>query len=48
MEDRYNDTTAYERAIRTAAVQLVAEGFMLQRDVAQVVQRAANWGHPSH
>ncbi len=46
--ERYGNTTAYLRAMETAARQLVADGFMVEEDVERVVAAAADWGRPLH
>jgi hypothetical protein len=46
--ERYGDRTGYVRAITAAARRLVAEGFMLEEDVARAAERAADWGRPRH
>ena len=39
---------AYVAAIVTAAERLVADGLMLEEDIARVEQRARNWSRPLH
>ena len=46
--ERYPDKDAYIRAIEAAAKRLVAEGFMLEEDIARCIARAADWGRPLH
>ena len=46
--ERYGDKTAYVAAITAAARELVAQGLMLEEDVAGCVAAAANWGRPRH
>jgi hypothetical protein len=46
--ERYGSKEGYIRAIETAARALVAEGFMLEEDVARAVAEARNWSRPLH
>jgi hypothetical protein len=46
--DRYKDKTAYSAAIEAAATELMAQGLMLEEDVARCVAAAADWGRPRH
>jgi hypothetical protein len=46
--ERYPDSAAYIAAIVTAARELVAQGLMLEEDVARCAEAAANWGRPRH
>ena len=46
--ERYGDSAAYVRAIEQAARALVAQGLMLEEDVARAVAAAADWGRPLH
>lgn len=48
IEERYGDRSGYVRAIEAAAQDLVAQGFMLEEDVARCVQLAADWSAPRH
>ena len=48
VEERYADREAYIMAIESAARALVAQGFMLEEDVARCAQSAADWGAPRH
>ena len=48
IEQRYGDADGYVAAIVEAAERLVAEGLMLEEDVARVEQRARNWSRPLH
>ena len=45
---RYGTAEAYTEAIRKAAKELVAEGFMLEEDVERAVAESSNWGRPRH
>ncbi len=45
---RYPDKAAYHAAIVAAARRLVAEGLMLEEDVARCAAAAADWGRPRH
>src|SRR5690606_33735308 len=45
---RYGSAEAYTEAIRQAAKELVAEGFMLKEDVERAVAESSNWGRPRH
>lgn len=45
---RYGGSTAYENEIRLAAEALVAQGYMLESDIANCVALAQNWGRPRH
>ncbi|HSS63669.1 MAG TPA: alpha/beta hydrolase domain-containing protein [Gammaproteobacteria bacterium] len=45
---RYGHAGGYMRAIEAAARKLVAEGFMLEEDVARSVDAARNFGRPRH
>ncbi len=46
--ERYADKAAYVAAITAAARELVAQGLMLEEDVARCAEAAANWGRPRH
>jgi len=46
--ERYKDKAGYVAAIEAAARKLVAEGFMLEEDVARSKALAADWGRPRH
>jgi hypothetical protein len=46
--ERYPDKAAYIAAITAAARELVAQGFMLEEDVARCAAAAADWGRPRH
>ena len=46
--DRYPDKAAYVAAITAAARELVAQGLMLEEDVARCAEAAADWGRPRH
>jgi hypothetical protein len=46
--ERFRDAAHYVEAIRAAALALVAEGFMLDEDVARVIAAAAGWGKNRH
>ncbi|MEJ0019442.1 MAG: alpha/beta hydrolase domain-containing protein [Acetobacteraceae bacterium] len=46
--ERYPDKAAYVAAITAAARELVAQGLMLEEDVARCTAAAANWGRPRH
>ena len=46
--ERYPDKAAYRAAIFAAARALVAEGLMLEEDVARCADAAADWGRPRH
>lgn len=48
VQARYGTREGYVRAIETAARALVADGLMLDEDVARCVQAAADWGAPRH
>ncbi len=45
---RYGSPEAYSAAIEAAARRLVADGLMLEEDVARAVRAAADWGRPLH
>ncbi|MFN4089292.1 MAG: alpha/beta hydrolase domain-containing protein [Alphaproteobacteria bacterium] len=45
---RYGDAAGYVRASVEAARRLVAEGLMLEEDVARVEAAARDWGRPRH
>jgi hypothetical protein len=45
---RYGSAEAYAAAIEAAARRLVADGLMLEEDVARCVKAAADWGRPLH
>ena len=42
------DADGYVAAIVTAAERLIADGLMLEEDIARVEQRARNWSRPLH
>ena len=46
--ERYPDSSAYVAAIVAAARELVAQGLMLEEDVARCAEAATNWGRPRH
>ena len=46
--ERYPDKAAYVAAIIAAARELVAQGLMLEEDVARCADAAADWGRPRH
>ncbi len=46
--ERYPDKAAYVAAITAAARELVAQGLMLEEDVARCAAAAADWGRPRH
>ncbi len=46
--DRYPTKQAYQNAIVAAARDLVAQGLMLEEDVARCADMAADWGRPRH
>ena len=46
--ERYPDRAAYVAAIIAAARELVAQGLMLEEDVARCADAAADWGRPRH
>jgi hypothetical protein len=46
--ERYPDRAAYQAAIGAAARRLVAEGLMLEEDVARCIAAAADWHAPRH
>ena len=46
--ERYSDKAAYVAAITAAARELVAQGLMLEEDVARCAEAAAEWGRPRH
>ena len=46
--ERYPDKAAYVAAITAAARELVAQGLMLEEDVARCAAAAAEWGRPRH
>jgi hypothetical protein len=48
VEQRYGTQQGYVRAIEAAARALVADGLMLEEDVARCVAAAARWGAPRH
>ena len=48
IERRYGDAEGYVAAIVEAAERLVADGLMLEEDIARVEERARNWGRPLH
>ena len=48
VESRYGDRDGYARAVEAAARALVAEGLMLEEDVARAVEAAFGWGAPRH
>ncbi len=45
---RYGHAESYMRAIQAVAKELVAEGFMLEEDVARAVAEAKDFGRPRH
>lgn len=46
--ERYKDNSAYVAAIAAAAKELVAQGLMVEEDVARCIEAAADWGRPRH
>ena len=48
VEQRYGDADGYVAAIVEAAQRLVADGLMLEEDIARVERRARNWSRPLH
>jgi len=46
--ERYPDKAAYVAAATAAARELVAQGLMLEEDVARCAEAAADWGRPRH
>jgi hypothetical protein len=46
--ERYPNKAAYVAAITAAARELVAQGLMLEEDVARCAEAAADWGRPRH
>ena len=48
IEQRYGDADGYVAAIVEASQRLVADGLMLEEDIARVEQRARNWSRPLH
>jgi hypothetical protein len=46
--ERYPDKAAYAAAVAAAAHELVAQGLMLEEDVARCAEAAADWGRPRH
>jgi hypothetical protein len=46
--ERYPNKAAYVAAITAAAQELVAQGLMLEEDVARCAEAAADWGRPRH
>ena len=48
IEERYGDADGYVAAIVEAARHLVADGLMLEEDVARVAERARDWSRPLH
>ena len=48
IEQRYGDATGYVAAIVQAAERLVADGLMLEEDIARIEERARNWNKPLH
>ena len=46
--ERYGSAQGYIDAITAAARRLVAEGFLLEEDVARAAEEARNWGRPRH
>ncbi len=48
IEARYGTAAAYTAAIGAAARVLVAEGLMLEEDVARAEAQSADWGRPRH
>jgi hypothetical protein len=46
--ERYSDKAAYVAAITVAARELVAQGLILEEDVARCAAAAADWGRPRH
>ncbi len=48
IQERYATPEDYLAAVRAAAERLVADGLMLEEDVARCVEQARNWGRPRH
>ena len=48
IEQRYGNEDGYVAAIVQAAQRLVADGLMLEEDIARAEQRARNWSRPLH
>ena len=48
IEQRYGDAEGYVAAMVEAAKRLVADGLMLEEDVARVEERARDWSRPLH
>ena len=48
IEQRYGDAEGYVAAIVEAAERLVADGLMLEEDIARVAERARDWSRPLH
>jgi hypothetical protein len=48
IQERYPDKAAYVEAIVAAARDLVAQGLLLEEDVARAAEAAADWGRPRH
>jgi hypothetical protein len=46
--ERYADKAAYVGAILAAARELVAQGLLLEEDVARAAEAASDWGRPRH
>ena len=46
--ERFPDKADYVAAITAAARELVAQGLMLEEDVARCAEAAADWGRPRH
>ncbi len=48
VQERYATPEDYVEAVRAAAEHLVADGLMLEEDIARCVEQARNWGRPRH
>ncbi|MDE0391272.1 MAG: alpha/beta hydrolase domain-containing protein [Rhodospirillales bacterium] len=48
IEQRYGDAEGYVATIVEAAQRLVADGLMLEEDIARVEERARTWSRPLH
>jgi hypothetical protein len=45
---RYDSAAEYVARVRTAAEQLIRDGFMLEEDLERTIELAADWGRPRH
>ncbi|MGE0767284.1 MAG: alpha/beta hydrolase domain-containing protein [Hyphomicrobiaceae bacterium] len=48
IQERYGDVATYQRLIGEAARKLVADGLMVEEDVARCIAAAADWHAPRH